>query len=165
MQVKYILFLFFSFWVIAPGTMPVEWSRSKQQKFFPKVLKKKDVYLGMSLEKLRKECPNAQPIANNSEFKIEYTEASDIPGIASYTYLLTPTENPKLYQIAIRYKELEGVQARAEMLLGEPNHQGEWRMSGKEIKEEFDMGVWTFGYTWVYGATLKDSEWEKGFQN
>lgn len=162
---KCILLLFFSFGFVLPITAPDDWSRSKQQKFFPKTLKKKDIYLGMSLKKLLKESSFAQPIGDHSEFKIEYTEASKITGIVSYSYLLTQTEDPKLYQIAIHYDEMEGVQNRAESLLGKPNYQGEWRMTAKEIKEEFDMGAWTFGHTWVYGATLKDSEWEKGFQN
>ncbi len=162
---KYVLLLFFSLGLILPSHAPEGWTRSKQQKFFPITLKKKDVYLGMTLERLRKECPDAKPIANISEFKIEFTEVSQIPGIKYYTYLLTKTADPKLYQIAIHYEEMEGVQARAETLLGKPNYQGEWRMPAKEIKEYFDMGVWTFGHKWVYGATLKDSEWEKGFQN
>tara|TARA_R110001632_G_scaffold154068_2_gene272135 strand:- start:188 stop:685 length:498 start_codon:yes stop_codon:yes gene_type:complete len=163
--IKYVLTFFLSLGLLLPSNTPEDWSRSKQQKFFPKTLKKKDIYLGMSLEKLQKECPNAIAISQSSEFKIEYTEASQIPGIISYTYLLTKTAEPKLYQIAIHYKEMEGVQARAEALLGKPNHQGEWRMPAKEIKEYFDMGVWTFGHKWVYGATLTNSEWEKGFQN
>ncbi|RMB63865.1 hypothetical protein EAX61_00310 [Dokdonia sinensis] len=142
----------------------VDYSKSKQQKFFPKILKKKGIYLGMTLEKLKKTNPKATP-AQASEFKIEYTETSNSPEVVAYTYLLTKTENPQLYSIAIEYRLMESVHPLAETILGKTNHQGEWRMSEKDIKEDFMMGAWTFGHKLVYGATLEGSEWEDGFQD
>lgn len=142
----------------------VDYSKSKQQKFFPKILKKKGIYLGITLEKLKKSNPNATP-APASEFKIEYTETSDSPEIVAYNYLFTKTDDPRLYSISISYRVMESVQPLAESLMGKPNYQGEWRKSEKDIKEDFMMGAWTFGHKLVYGATLEGSEWEDGFQN
>ena len=150
---------------LASVTQPMEdFSRSKQQKYFPKELKKKDVYLGMPLEKFRKEAPKASPINTDSEFKIEYTEDVSKGAIVAYHYLLTKETTPRVYKIAIEYKTMEGVQAGAEQLLGAPNYNNEWRLTPKEVKEEFAMGIWTFGHKLVYGATIKNSEWGKGIR-
>lgn len=140
-------------------------SKGKQHKYFPKELKKKGVYLGMSLEKFQKKITTATPSEGHSEFTIEYLEpvASDL--ITSYTYLFTQNNNPQLYAITIAYTEMEGVQSRAEALMGTPNSNGEWRMQPSDIKEDFMMGAWTFGHKLVYGGTVTGSEWEKGFQN
>lgn len=160
-----ILSFFFCLSIFAPLSSTDIDSRGKQQKYFPKVLKKKGVYLGMSAEKFLKEVPEATLVEGRSEFKIEYIESSQIPGIESYSYLLTQTSEPQLYSITIAYTEMEGVQSHAELLMGAPNYNGEWRMQPSEIKEDFMMGAWTFGHKLVYGATILNSEWEKGFQN
>ncbi len=53
---------------------------------------------------------------------------------------------------------MNSVFARAEKLLGKTNHNGEWRVSGKDIREDFTMDIWTFGYKIVYAVTLENSE-------
>ncbi|WP_299683476.1 hypothetical protein [uncultured Dokdonia sp.] len=140
-------------------------SKGKQHNYFPKELAKKGVYLGMSLKKLKKKCKGIQKIDTTSVFKIEAIETSTTDTIVSFTYLFTKSEEPLLYQITITYTSMEGVQDKAVAMLGEPNHQGEWRIQPEMIKEDFTMGIWTFGPKWVISGTLKGSEWEKGFSN
>ena len=160
------------FWLLSiciilaiPSLETAVFSRGKQQKFFPKELKDTDVYLGMTLEKFTEKRPNAIIDTVVSVFKIKYTEPSDLENVASYTYLLTQSESPKIYAIEITYTSMDKVQSRAVEVMGKPNHKGEWRMAPKTIKEDFMMGAWTFGQKLVYGGTLKYSEWEKGFEN
>lgn len=140
-------------------------SKGKQHNYFPKELTKKGIYLGMTLDKLKKKCKRIRDINTTSTFKIEVTEPSIIDGTNSYTYLFTKTKHPILYQIIITYISIEGVHEKAVSLLGEPNYQGEWRIDPTSIKEDFTMGIWTFGQKWVFSATLIGSEWEKGFSN
>ncbi len=144
-------------------TIPI--SKGKQQNYFPKELKKKGVYLGMTIEKLHKKCKGAQSPNTTSPYKVEVLEPSETNGILSYTYLFTKTDQPLLYQIIITYESMEGVHDRAISLLGDSNHQGEWRINATTIKEDFTMGIWTFGQKWVFSGTLLGSEWEKGFSN
>lgn len=150
---------------IALPIAAVDDSKGKQQKFFPKELKKKGIYLGIDLKKFKKKAAKAKQVEGHSEFKIEYLEPIAYGAIESYTYLFTQNENPRLYGITIKYTTMEGVQSRAQSLMGTPNQYGEWRMEASEIKEDFTMGAWTFGHKIVYGATLVDSEWEMGFQS
>ncbi|MEP0265098.1 hypothetical protein [Dokdonia sp.] len=140
-------------------------SKGKQYRYFPKELTKKGIYLGMSLEKLTRKRKEATRSNTPSAFKIEVSELATTSGISSYTYLFTKTEQPLLYQIIITYTTMEGVHDRAVTLLGNPNHQGEWRVNATTIKEDFTMGIWTFGQKWVFSGTLEGSEWEKGFSN
>lgn len=150
--------------LVIPATY-IDDSKGKQQKFFPKELKKKGVYLGMDLKKFQKKAENATQIEGYSEFKIEYVEQVTDAFIQSYSYLFTQSNDPQLYAITIEYISMEGVQSRAHKLMGTPNEYGEWRMQPSEIKEDFTMGAWTFGHKIVYGATLIASEWEEGFQS
>lgn len=140
-------------------------TKGKQHRYFPKELTQKGIYLGMTLKKLSKKNKEALPPDTTSPFKIEVIEPAITEGIESYTYLFTKSEEPLLYQIIIHYASMEGVHDRAVALLGEPNHQGEWRIQSEMIKEDFEMGIWTFGQKWVYSSTLEGGEWEKGFSN
>ena len=140
-------------------------SKSKQQRYFPKELSKKGIYLGMTLDRFTKKRKGAIPNTTPSEFKIEFSEIATIPNSLSYTYLFTKTEQPLLYEISITYASMEGVHNRAVTLLGDPNHKGEWRIDATTIKEDFTMGIWTFGQKWVFSSTLTGSEWENGFSN
>lgn len=164
MLTKYFLLICFPILLILPKTEMVD-SRGKQQKFFPKELKNKDVYLGMTLEKFKKERPLAIVDTTISVFKIKYTEPAEITGILSYTYLLTQTDTPQLYSIEIEYDVMDKVRSHAIATMGEPNYNGEWRMERNIVKEDFMMGAWTFGQKLVYGGTVEGSEWEKGFEN
>ncbi len=140
-------------------------SKGKQHHYFPKELTKKGIYLGMSLDKLTRKRKKATLSNTPSVFKIEVSEPATTSGVSSYTYLFTKTKQPLLYQIIITYTTMEGVHDRAVTLLGNPNHQGEWRIDATMIKEDFTMGIWTFGQKWVFSSTLAGSEWEKGFSN
>lgn len=140
-------------------------SRGKQNKFFTKDLKSKDVYLGMTLDKFKKKLPEAIEDTVISVFKIKYTEPSEIQGIESYTYLLTQSDIPKLYAIEIGYTSMDNVREHAVEVMGKPNHKGEWRFPAETIKEDFIMGAWTFGQKIVYGSTLEGGEWESGFND
>jgi len=159
----YLLFCFLIATTAIPSAVVV--SKGKQQKFFPKELKKKGVYLGMSLEKFEKKITLDQLTKRPSEFNIHFTETIIDSQIISYTYLFTKSNTSKLYSIEIAYNEMDGVRQRAITLLGQPQDNGEWRISQEQIKEDFTMGVWSFGQKIVYGATVAGSEWENGFQS
>ncbi len=162
---KYLILIWIGIFFYFPNDTTIVESKGKQRHYFPKELIKKGVYLGMPLEKLTKKRKEAVPSTINSEFKIEISELSSSSDIISYTYLFTKSEQPLLYQIIITYASMEGVQDRAIALLGNPNYQGEWRIESSIIKEDFTMGIWTFGQKWVFSGTLTGSEWEKGFSN
>ncbi|AWH72725.1 hypothetical protein DCS32_00615 [Dokdonia sp. Dokd-P16] len=157
--------LFLCLFITVPSVTLDEFSKGKQQQHFPKKLKKKQLYLGMTLKKFHKKAPNATRIDTASEFKIEYTEAISDSSITSYSYLFTKDQEPLLYAITIAYKDMSTVRALAESLMGKPKNNEEWRMEPSMIKEDFTMGAWTFGHKLVYGATIINSEWEQGFQS
>jgi len=156
-----LLFIFLS--LHAP-TAPLDaFSKGKQQQFFPKELKKKQVYLGMTLSKFNKKAPKATRTDLESTFNIAYIETVTDQAITSYRYLFTKEKEPLLYAITIAYKDMNTVRSRAEAIMGKPTQNEEWRMESTTIKEDFVMGAWTFGHKLVYGATIVNSEWEKGF--
>ncbi|GGG31552.1 hypothetical protein GCM10011344_35570 [Dokdonia pacifica] len=155
----------FTFLYIPNESSSLTISKGKQQQYFPKELKKRGVYLGMPLEKLKRKKKETLTLDTTSAFKIEASEPSTTDTIVSYTYLFTKSERPLLYQIIITYASMEGLHDSAIALLGAPNHNEEWRVDASDIKEDFTMGIWTFGQKWVYSSTLKGSEWEKGFSN
>lgn len=157
--------LFLCLFITAPSVTLDEFSKGKQQQHFPKELKKKQLFLGMTLKKFEKKAPKARRLDKESEFKIEYMEAVSDSSITSYSYLFTKDKEPLLYAITIAYKDMSTVRALAESLMGKPNNNEEWRMEPSIIKEDFTMAAWTFGHKLVYGATIINSEWEKGFQS
>ena len=151
--------------LLAPTASLDIYSKGKQQQYFPKELKKKQLYLGMTLAKFNKKAPKATPVEIESAFKIEYIETASDNDITSYRYLFTKDKEPLLYAITIAFDDMNSVRSRAEAIMGKPNHNEEWRMESSKIKEDFMMGAWTFGHKLVYGATITNSEWEKGFES
>jgi hypothetical protein len=136
-------------------------SRGKQKKIFPKTLNKHKIYLGMTEEKFLKKITLANK--DVSKETITYTHTLNEGIIASISYFFTTETVPRLYQITLKYKDLNSVIPESIRLLGNPNHKNEWRFKKSLMKEDFDIGVWTFGHKLVYAATLKKGAWEQGF--
>lgn len=136
-------------------------SRGKQQKIFPKILKQQKIYLGISEEKFLKKLKFKKK--NDSLETKTYNQTFNKGIIQTITYNFTKENIPKLYQITLIYKDLNMVIPESYKLLGKPNYNNEWRFIGKQMREKFDIGVWSFGQKLVYAATLKGSAWEQGF--
>ncbi len=141
---------------------PIPESKGKQKKYFPKIIKEGKVYFGMTEEKFLKKHGQAQQ-ENSTDFRKSYREKFSSGEIEEITYYFTNSPTPQLYEFIIKYKDMNTVLPTAKELLGEPNHQGEWRINKSLIKEDFMMAVWTFGHKIVYATSLKGSEWESGF--
>lgn len=138
-------------------------SKGKQQNYFPLELKKKGIHLGMTIEKLQKKCEGVQKSAVASEFKIAFSEPSETNRILSYTYLFTKTDPPLLYQISSRYASMEGGHDRAIVPLGDPNHQGEWRIDATTIKEDFTRGYGLLVKNGCLAGDLQEANGKKDF--
>ncbi|QIE58901.1 hypothetical protein G5B37_04780 [Rasiella rasia] len=124
------------------------------------------VFFGMKQDKFLAKNPAVTPTDSGFDFRRTYTEKIQTGPVVEIIYYFTTTENAVLYEFIIKYRDMQSVQATATQLLGIPNHKNtEWRISNKEIKEDFNIGVWTFGHKIVYAATLEGCEWEKGFES
>ncbi len=93
--------LFFSFSSSEVALVTV--SKGKQKKYFPEIIKEKNICFGLKEEKFLKKVPNATIEKTNFDFRKVYIETFELGNIENISYYFTTKEYPQLYEFIIKY--------------------------------------------------------------
>lgn len=145
--------------------MPLQAQSFKRQKdFFPKGIKKMEVYLGASEAQLLKSCPACQEMGQGASFRRVYQTTLNDPNFQSVVFYVS-TSKKEVYEMILLAKDGQKVKELANELVGYPNTKdGEWRFSSKETKQPFTIAAWTYQNKFIIAGTLPGSEWETGLE-
>lgn len=108
-----------------------------------------NLQLGISLEEFSKlKDVESMSRYEGFDFRLELSETIKDPELTRVTYYFDQDDHKPLYELIIEYVSGETAVAAAKKLLGEPNHDGEWRFT----KDGVVIRAWQFAHKLVVVA-------------
>ena len=136
----------------------------QQKKYFPKSIKKMNVFLGSTEQELLNKCDNCVDQKTEESFRRVYLSNLDDKEFQSAIFYVS-TSKSEIYEVILTAKEGIDVNKIANKLFGSPNAENnEWRYFSDKTKQKFTMAMWVFKNKLVIAGDIQGSEWEKGFE-
>jgi hypothetical protein len=134
---------------------------SLSQNFDPKTAVPKSLSkynFGMGLEDFTRKNKSATVLDSSNTFRIEYLDKDAGADIRDVTYYFDAENNQPLYEMIIRFKDAQSLEAHCSKKLGGQNDKKGWSW---KTKEGYIFKAWRFSNTLVLALGLPSTEWEK----
>ncbi|AGC78570.1 hypothetical protein LX97_02665 [Nonlabens dokdonensis] len=118
-----------------------------------------EIYFGIDLAEFKKIVGNNLKLEtkSNTNFRLIYSQKTNLPEIPMITYYFDNKENKPLYEIILNYQNEKQAQNAATLLFGQPNYnQTEWRTN---IQGFPNIWSWVYKNKLVVVAKIPGSEW------
>ena len=117
---------------------------------------------GMSLDEFTRKNKMAKTAEGVMSFRVEYNEKNTSPDIKQVTYYFDADNNKPLYEMIIQFTDVARLNDHCAKKLGSANDGKQWKWTAKD---GYIVKAWRFNNTLVIAAGLRDTEWEKGWDN